>query len=341
MNQSQLTIKRTLPALLAIVVGLFTIAGIAYFFNNIVGDRYASTGDRAPDATQEYLIDADTANEIDDLFAIVGAIAQDDRGETGPVLAGITAAQFHTSPLASATSADESQALNERIVRLMGRPALRTLVGSNRPLADAKTPNRSPAATFILERASLASKQNKLQIFVLGPCTNVASALLLNPKIAEVIHVRYLGFWYNAETGVYDKKEFNTGNDSIALNLLLNNPKLEFTVMTATTSEALQMSRADLNERLPQGHPVTKMLQRRWDTFDRWWTDEDANKQHWTMWDVASLEAWFEPDLATLSELPAPADNLDRNIKVYTAIDSAAMLDRYFSVVSDYLETVE
>ncbi len=49
------------------------------------------------------IIDADTANEIDDLFAIVRAV-----GEPRFNLLGITAAQFNTSPYASKNSALES-----------------------------------------------------------------------------------------------------------------------------------------------------------------------------------------------------------------------------------------
>jgi len=318
--------------IVAAAVAAFTIFGVYYFFANIVGDRNQPTP--RPGTEMEYIIDADTANEIDDLFAIAGAIARDDRGTTGPKLAGLIASQFHTSILAGPRSADESQAINQDLVRIMERPQLRTLVGSNQPLADKHTPKKSPAAAFIAERASLASKNNKLQVFILGSCTNVASALLLEPKIAEVIHVRYLGFWYDEATGVYNKDEFNTNNDPIALNLLLDNRNLEFTVMTATTSEQLQMRRSDLDTRFPQGHRLTQYLKDRWDTYDRWWTEEDPEKTSWTMWDVASVEAWFEPELATLVQKPAPAGNLEREIGVYVGIDSSAMLDNYFRVIS-------
>ena len=332
-----LLMKSYLPTLLALAVAVFTGLGIWYFLENIIGLRNYGNGGE-PTGKLEYIIDADTANEVDDLFAIVGAIARDDRGGTQPKLAGITAAQFHNSPLAGPRTADESQAINERLVRLMERPQLRTLVGSNQPLPDKNTPLKSPAAAFIAERASLASPQNKLQVFVLGSCTNVASALLLDPAIAPVIHVRYLGFWYDPATGDYDKEEFNTGNDPIALNLLLNTPGLEFTVMTATTSEALQMTRRDLDERLPQRTPLTGYLKDRWDGYERWWTEADPDKTRWTMWDVASLEAWFEPELAKLEQRPAPPDNARREIGVYVDIEEERMLDNYFRIVSDYAE---
>ena len=323
----------------ALLVALFTLLGIWYFQRNIIGER-SLTG-LAPTTGTEYIIDADTANEIDDLFAIIGAIARDDRGKTGPKLAGLTAAQFHTSPLAGPRSAEESQVINEQLAQLMGRPQLRTLVGTNRPLESVNQPRKSPAAAFIAERASRATPFNKLQVFVLGPCTNVASAILLDPDLAGVIHVRYLGFWYDPATGTYDKDEFNTGNDPIALNYLLNNPALEFTVMTATTSEALQFTREDLDTELPKNNRLTKYLKNRWDTYDRWWTEEDPEKQQWTMWDVASLEAWFEPQWVTLEQVYAPEENFSRKIGVYTAIEADSVKANYWNVVRTALARAE
>ena len=327
------------------LVVLFTIVGVIYFFVNIVGqgnfnDRYAASP-AAPGAATEYIIDADTANEVDDLFAIVGALAREkqrmDSGGEGPILAGLTAAQFHTSPLATGRSADESQAINDKLAQVMELPRLRTLRGSNRPIQPDGEPRRSPAAAFISERAGRATPDNKLQVFVLGSATNLASAILLEPSIAKVIHARYLGFWFDPSTGEYDKQEFNTGNDTIALNLLLDNRDLEFTVMTATTSKQLQMTRGALETELPQNKAVTKYLKDRWDGYDRWWTDEDPDKTQWTMWDVALIESWFEPDNATLETRPAPANNRKRNIGVYTDIDESKMLDGYFQTINDAL----
>ena len=315
----------------AALVIVLTLYGVYYFVNNLIlGNRNAPVSE-APAAEAEYIIDADTANEIDDLFAIVGAIARDDRGRTGPRLAGLTAAHFHNSPLATDHSAEESQAINEELARLLERPQLRALVGANGPLRNAETPRRSPAAAFIAERASLATPQNKLQVFILGPATNLASAILLDPAIAERIHARYLGFWQDEKTGRFDLDEFNTGNDPLALDLLLQNPDLEFSVMTATTSEALQFYRAGLEERLP-GHRVSPYLLRRWDAFDRWWTEDDPGKSQWTMWDVASVEAWFEPQLVRDTVLAAPTLR-GKKIRVYTQIDAAAMRDNYFGTL--------
>ena len=339
-------LQTLLGKIVAALVAVFALLGIWYFSANIVGqgnfnDRYAARP-AGPGAAAEYIIDADTANEVDDLFALVGALArervrQSGTGE-GPVLAGITAAQFHTSPLATGRSADESQAINEELAKIMGLPRLRTLVGANSPMHPDGSPRRSAAAAFIAERAGRATPENKLQVFILGPATNLASAIALEPRIARVIHARYLGFWYDPATGIYDKDEFNTGNDPVALNALLDNRDLEFTVMTATTSKEIQLPRSALDTELSPGHRLTKYLQNRWDSYDRWWTDEDPQKQRWTMWDVALIEAWFEPRLATVEARPAPPGNTERDLNVYVGIDGAAVLDNYWAVVKQGLD---
>jgi len=94
------------------------------------------------------IIDADTANEVDDLYAIVRAVLAPELN-----LLGITAAQFHISPLASDSSVLESQHLNEEIVRLMNRSDIVLPIGSNVPLSASNQPAISEASTFIVEQA--------------------------------------------------------------------------------------------------------------------------------------------------------------------------------------------
>ena len=62
------------------------------------------------------IVDADTANEVDDLFAIAIALL-----EPNLEIVGITSAQWHTSPQAPNDNVGESQKLNEEILELMGK----------------------------------------------------------------------------------------------------------------------------------------------------------------------------------------------------------------------------
>lgn len=276
------------------------------------------------------IIDADTANEVDDLFALAGALGHTSANDSIR-LVGITSAQFHRSPLAGRATVLESQRINEDLIRLTGREDVALRVGSNLPLMNDSVPAVSAASAFIIEEAYRAPAGTKLQLFVLGSCTNAASAVLQDPGIIDRLHVRYLGFWHDQEANVFDKKEFNSGNDTFAVNVLLDTPGLEFTVMTATTSQHLVFDRDSVNLALASAGRLGHYLRRRWDIYDRWWTDEDPEKQNWIMWDVALIEAYFHPDLAKVEQRLSPPENTARQIGVYTNIRRSEMEAGFWS----------
>ena len=267
------------------------------------------------------LIDADTANEVDDLYALVYAI-----NEPKFDIVGITSAQFHTSPLATDSTALESQKINEAILMLMNRTDIPLAIGSNVPLTSINQPAESQAANFIISEAHKASEREKLQLVILGSCTNVASALLKDPKIISKIQISYLGFWHNPKTNVFNKKEFNSGNDTLAVEVLLNTKGLDFSVMTATTSQHLIFKKSDVDTHLKGKSRIADYLVTRWETYERWWTKEDPAKKEWIMWDVALLEALAHPEWATKKKYTTPPKNTERNIDIYTDIRVQKMM---------------
>lgn len=266
------------------------------------------------------IIDADTANEVDDLFALVRAI-----DEPAFNLLGITSAQFHTSPQASKNTVKESQKINEQIIQVMNRPDIKLPLGSNKPLKSATKPSRSKASKFIIEKAHQMKNGEKLDLVILGSCTNVASAILEDPTIIPKVRVNYLGFWHTVETNTYNKKEFNSRNDPLAVDVLLNTLNLEFNVMTATTSQHLVFKKTTVDQELKGKGGIKDILVNRWDTYNRWWTKKDPKKTEWIMWDVAIIEALINPEYATKTPLQTPKENTKRTIGVYTKLDAAAM----------------
>ncbi len=274
------------------------------------------------------IIDADTANEVDDLYALVRALKAPELD-----VVGITSAQFHTSPLTSDTSALESQHLNETIVSLMNRHDVPVAPGANEPITEG-TPRPSEATALIIEEARRYSAENPLHVVILGSCTNVASAILLEPAIVPNLHVHYLGFWHDPGTNAYDKKEFNSGNDTLAVEVLLDTPNLMMDVMTATTSQRLVFAKETVDSYLAEKEGIAQLLVERWETFDRWWTDEDPEKREWIMWDVAIIEALIDPQNATLQHMSTPPENTSRSIGIYTAIDVPAMKASFWEAVA-------
>lgn len=278
------------------------------------------------------IIDADTANEVDDLYAIVRALLEPKLD-----IVGITSAQWHTNPRTPNDSVGESQRINQEILEVMGKTNIPIPEGSNFPMVSTERPQPSDAAQFIIEQALATPAGEKLSIAILGPCTNIASAVLLEPKIIPKLSVNYLGFWYHEKTNTWNKREFNTNNDPNAVNLLLNTPNLEFSVMTATTSQHLVFEKKDMDKLLKGRGGIGDYLIKRWETYDRFWQETDKEKTKWIMWDVAILEALAYPELTTQKEVQTPHDNLDRMIRVYTSIDVAATKANFHKALDKFL----
>ncbi len=269
------------------------------------------------------IIDADTANEVDDLFAIVSGLL-----DFNLEVVGLTAAQYHTSPQAPRDSVGESYRLNNDILQLLNRD-LPNVMGSNHPMVSQWRPQKSEAAEYIIDTAK-SSEAGELNIAVLGPCTNVASAVLMAPEIIEKIKVHYIGFWHNPTTNTWNKREFNTNNDPNAVDVLLNNSRLNLSVMSASTSQHLVFQKSVVDTHLKGKGGIKDYLLDRWDNFDRWWDKKDPEKTKWIMWDVALIEALANPDLAKNGVFTAPHDNLKRDISVWTKIDVPRMKEAFW-----------
>ena len=276
------------------------------------------------------IIDADTANEVDDLFALVRAIEEPSFN-----LLGITSAQFHTSPLASDNTVLESQKINEDIIRLMDRADIPLPMGSKDPLRSVTESQRSEASDFIVKYAHDHTPDDPLHVVILGSCTNVASAILQDPSIIPNLSVHYLGFWHEPATNVYNKKEFNSGNDTLAVNFLLDVEGLAFDVMTATTSQHLVFKKEVVDKNLKGKGGIFDYLVDRWDAYERWWTKEDPEKLEWIMWDVAIVEALIHPELTTKELFSTPPENTQREIGVFTKIDVPQMELNFWNSLSN------
>ena len=282
------------------------------------------------------IVDADTANEVDDLYAIVRAVL-----EPRLDIVGITSAQWHTNIRTPNDSVGESQRLNKELLTIMGKTHIPIPQGANFPMVNQLRPQASAAADFIIEQALATPEGEKLSIAILGPCTNIASAVLKEPAIIPKLSVHYLGFWYNVETATWSKREFNTNNDPNAVDLLLNTANLEFKVMTATTSQHLVFEKTVMDELLKGKGGVGDYLINRWETYDRFWKETDKEKTMWTMWDVAIIEAIAFPELCQQKMVMTPHDNLARQIGVYTAIDVGGMKLNFSNALSKFLKKVD
>jgi inosine-uridine nucleoside N-ribohydrolase len=163
------------------------------------------------------VLDTDTFNEVDDQFALAHLLLSPRQVK----LEAVYAAPFFI-PKRCKNPADGMEKSYEEIQRVLKLvptknppPVLR---GSRRYLPDAKTPVESEAARDLVQRA-LATRPGKLHVLGIAVATNLASALLMEPRIAKKIVVVWLGghapHWPTAA-------EFNLGQDIHAARILLN-----------------------------------------------------------------------------------------------------------------------
>ena len=162
-----------------------------------------------PHGKVDAVIDTDTYNEIDDQFALSYMIRSDDKINLKAIYAAPFFNQHSDSPKDGMV-----KSYNEifNILTLMKEEELKQVVfkGSECYLSDEKTPVISDAARDLAERAMNYTSESPLYVVAIGAITNVASALLINPAIAERIVLVWLGGhsfeWPNT-------KEFNMYQD--------------------------------------------------------------------------------------------------------------------------------
>lgn len=287
-----------------------------------------ATMSHADSPRPKLILDTDSANEIDDLYAIVRVLCQ----EKFDVL-GLNATQWRHY-LGDQNSVEASQSINEDLLRLMGRTDLKSHLGSVDPMgkpwggSDAKD---SDAAQFIIKQAKTMPEGEQLYVACLGATTNVASALKLAPEIAPKIRVYLMGFKYDIDTGVWNKSEFNVRRDLNAADFLLNFEGLDVHVMSATASRVYTFDRDETFRRNAALGPVGQYL------TDRWKHHSPAAKT-WVMWDLALIEAMLDPSFAKESQVGTPPENTTRQVGLYHDLKVQPMRDSYWDAVESGLK---
>lgn len=159
-----------------------------------------------PKGPIDMVLDTDAYNEIDDQFAISYALKATEKLH----VKALYAAPFYNAR--SSGPADGMERSYQEILKLLKLSGLTYPVyrGSDRYLPDESTPVMSDAARHLVELAQTYSPEKPLYVVAIGAITNVASALLMEPKIADSIVVVWLG---GNSLGWHDNMEFNIKQD--------------------------------------------------------------------------------------------------------------------------------
>ena len=156
------------------------------------------------------IVDSDAKNEADDQYAIVQALLSprfDVRG--------IVAAHYGTAKRVDSMQASYAEV--KHLLSLMNFPSDIVYHGAEKALVNEKTPEQSEGSDLIVQEA-MKDDPRPLYILFMGPLTDMASALLQEPRIASRCTCIWIGGNKYPEGGY----EYNCGNDVNAANCVFN-----------------------------------------------------------------------------------------------------------------------
>ena len=287
-----------------------------------------------------FVLDADTANEMDDLYAIAHAVL-DPQAELTLLVAAhfnnteiTTKRRWHGYEMDGFDTLAASQAENERLLAALGPPAegVPALPGADEMIGyawgyfeGAPVPE-APGIDAIIEAARALPEGERLSVLSVGPLTDVAAALIAAPDLADRLDLWWLGTKYDVDARVWNKNSFNARNDINALDYLLDRQDVALTIMPGMVARELMFARErSLACLATTDRPVAGLLRDRWDFV--------GAGHEWTMWDLALTLAVTHPAWATVETRAAPPENARETVRVVTAIDAPAMEARFWSVL--------
>ena len=284
---------------------------------------------------QKVWLDADTGNEMDDLYAIVRLVK-----EPSVELIGLSSAHFNNPDLLvfekwnayntkGLNTVAESQRLNENILRALYRLDISHPTGADRQIGRAwgqQDARESKASQAIIAAVKNLPENEKLDILTIGAMTNIATALIMAPEIKSSIRCFSLGAQYNPKTKVWNKNEFNIRNDLNAFDFLLNLEGFDLTIMCLEAAHPLQFHREDTYSKLDETNAAQKILKDRW-------REQNPQDETRVMWDLALIEAYLNPELAQIKTVKTPPENKQHKIKTYIKINEKALADDFWKVL--------
>jgi purine nucleosidase len=240
------------------------------------------------------VIDTDTYNEIDDQFAVVYAMLSPEK----LLVKGVYATPFFNH---RSTSPGNGMELSyEEILRLLDRlgvqPSGLAFRGSSGFLVDYDHPYASEAVNDLITRAMEA--EELLYVVAIGALTNIASAILIEPKIIEKIVVIWLGG--NAMHWPHTN-EFNLVGDVLASRLVLDCGVPLVLIPCAGVTTHLRSTVSEIEQYVQGKGAIGDYLAETFKTY---------NKDHfaWSkeIWDVVAVAYLINSDWIPTNILSSP-----------------------------------
>ena len=272
------------------------------------------------------ILNTDAKNEVDDQFAIVQAVLS----ESFDVRALIAA---HFGNEKSKQSMQDSYDEIKKVLSLMNKNDINVLHGAKNALETEHIPVESEGARFIIEEA-MKEDERPLYIAFLGPLTDMASALLIQPEIAKKnITVIWIG-GRDWPTGGW---EYNLKNDIVAANVVFKS-NVELWQVPRNVYRMLPVSYAELWTRVRPYGEIGKYLAENVVAFNN--EGESRPREFRILGDSPSVGLILYSDCGEWEWKPAPEfdknmnyihNGKNRPIKVYKNIDARFILEDLYS----------
>lgn len=170
---------------------------------------------QCPTGMVDMVLDTDAYNEIDDQFAISYALKAKEK---------LNVLALYAAPFFNARSNGPDDGMERsyhEIMKLLALSGEKVPVyrGSTTYLPDETTPVHSEAANHLIELAKQYSSEKPLYVLAIGAITNVASALMMAPEIADRVVVVWLG---GHALEWHDTAEFNMRQDVAAARIVFS-----------------------------------------------------------------------------------------------------------------------
>lgn len=239
-----------------------------------------------------------------------------------------------------------------QVVSLCGKQgAVRVLRGAEGPMSAAGVPVESPGVDFIIAEAMRTDTELPLYVVCGGSLTQIASAYIREPRIAERLTLIWIGGAEYPGEFVAEgltPMEYNFAEDQIAAMEVFNSSELRLWQVPRNAYRQTIMSRAEILTRIaPKGalggylvDALTTMIL----DFDR---IGHLGGESYVMGDsplvlLTAMQTTFEPDTASSFHrtLACPTLNVDgtytmnpngRPIRVYHQIDNRLMFEDFYA----------
>lgn len=282
------------------------------------------------------IVHTDCKNEADDQFAVAHHLMT-PRFE----IKGIVAGHFCKNPQIYGEDGTAKASYEEilkvlKLMELEGKYPV--LMGASNGMTDESTPVDSEGARFIIEEA-MKEDDRPLYVACQGAVTDVASALLMQPEIAERMTVIWIG------GGDYPKGgfEFNLMMDIHAANVLFSS-KTDVWQIPMSLYKTMSVSLAELQQKVLPCGKIGEYLFTQMVEFNHYASDFNMVWPHGEIWglgDQGTIAVLMEElEKTSYDLLPAPriAEDMtyihgqeNRCIRVYHYLDARLTLEDFFA----------